>query len=571
LKNNLILINSVNAIDIHAHNILIDLSCYTFINRNTLDKYNISIGIPFSNTESERDNDIIKASELKNELFDLLINELNEFHKLNWSKRNWQIVIGHWLERYISIFISRFNKLNTIFKYNTIDSIQIFKIDAKKITIVNSCDIVTLSNSDIFNSFFYHLIIKHYFPEYLNKINFINLCENQFRINENKIEKLNNLKNYLIKIYNIITVSKNKKHLFYNTYLTKFKFFKLNLVFHQLPVILPKSFFFELNIDINFNKNHFIDKDDLGFLYSNISYFFPKIFLNPFPNLLELIHFFGIPKEPKTILTANSFDHNDIFKIYVSHKINEKTEYHVLQHGAQYGVNKYYINRIEEITADKFLTWGWKHNPNHYPTGIILKKLPSYTKKLQTKEILFVQKCLDHRINTYDEYYIFETYILKQKKLLENLNQNLKSLVRIRIMYGEKNKDGFEHERWENYKIDDGKLMFRNIFYKYKLLVFTYDSTAFYEVLNTDIPSILVFCEDYYLLNCVSNDFNALYDVGIFYRNVAEAAKFINENNDHLLEWWNSTKVKNTRIEFSKLYSFSNKKLINNIKHTINE
>ena len=60
-----------------------------------------------------------------------------------------------------------------------------------------------------------------------------------------------------------------------------------------------------------------------------------------------------------------------------------------------------------------------KLSDNQY-LPVILKKLSTHTKKLQAKEILVVQKCLDHRINTYDEYHIFETYILKQKKLLEN-------------------------------------------------------------------------------------------------------------------------------------------------------
>ena len=83
--------------------------------------------------------------------------------------------------------------------------------------------------------------------------------------------------------------------------------------------------------------------------------------------------------------TSNNYESDDAFKFWTACKVEEGISYYVGQHGNNYTTLRNFSPRIEEITADKFLTWGFKKNPKHVPAFIF--KTVGEKKNMIPKEI----------------------------------------------------------------------------------------------------------------------------------------------------------------------------------------
>ena len=64
-------------------------------------------------------------------------------------------------------------------------------------------------------------------------------------------------------------------------------------------------------------------KQILKTLQKNIKFFLPISTVESFEDIMEKSQNVGLPKNPKFIFTSNDYEHNEIFKFYVS-KLSEK-------------------------------------------------------------------------------------------------------------------------------------------------------------------------------------------------------------------------------------------------------
>ena len=80
---------------------------------------------------------------------------------------------------------------------------------------------------------------------------------------------------------------------------------------------------------------------------------------------MEISQNVGLPKNPKFIFTSNDYEHNEIFKFYVS-KLSEKNKsnYYIGQHGVYFSDIRGDKLRSEFSTPNKFLTWGYSDSKN---------------------------------------------------------------------------------------------------------------------------------------------------------------------------------------------------------------
>ena len=232
------LINLINIIKftLLSKNIFLT-SSYSYSKRNLYNNYPCIFRVPYSNNfnsiESlERKKNIIKESVLQ-----FLSCELNKLHSLNYNKRVWSILLGHWLDRFVSIVLNRYYLINDIIKNNTIHEIALLNIDYERINVEKiSNDTVFLANKNELNSRIYYYIIKFFHPRYFNKIVYFDEDE----IPNGQFEPKNSFLSFVIyflkTIFNFFLSSRNK-YFIYKSYLSKIDDFKLNIKFFQIPFI----------------------------------------------------------------------------------------------------------------------------------------------------------------------------------------------------------------------------------------------------------------------------------------------------------------------------------------------
>ena len=121
------------------------------------------------------------------------------------------------------------------------------------------------------------------------------------------------------------------------------------------------------------------------------------------------------------------------------------TKYFVGQHGSGYGSYIDQIDTIEELTSDKFFTWGWKYRHNHYPVGILQNSdKKEYDPNNNINKILIVQPNLERQRHFYDTSLNYQNSINTSIEILKICKKfNFKNIIY-----------RFHHE---DYKILQGK------------------------------------------------------------------------------------------------------------------
>ena len=91
-----------------------------------------------------------------------LANFLNKFHKLNYSKLYWRILIGVWLYKFITIVFERWNSLKKVnAKYKQIE-VENFKYNSKNFIPYGIEDFNYFMENDDWNNYLFFEIINNF-------------------------------------------------------------------------------------------------------------------------------------------------------------------------------------------------------------------------------------------------------------------------------------------------------------------------------------------------------------------------------------------------------------------------
>ena len=95
---------------------------------------------------------------------------------------------------------------------------------------------------------------------------------------------------------------------------------------------------------------------------------------------------------------------------------------------------------------------------------------------------------------------------------------------------------------------------------KVRLVVIDHPHTSFIEALTINVPCVLYWDRDVYLMDPdQGEDLNLLRDAGILYDNPLEAARKVNEINDDSVSWWKRDKIQAARTTFCRKYAYVRK------------
>jgi putative transferase (TIGR04331 family) len=288
----------------------------------------------------------------------------------------------------------------------------------------------------------------------------------------------------------------------------------------------------------------------------------PVCYLETFSSIKNQCSQLSWPRNPRAIFTSNNFDTDEIFKSWVADKVLQGSKYVVGQHGNNYGTHRYSLfPAIEEITADRFVTWGWRDGlSQHYPAFLLktCEKTRLYAKP--DGGLLLIEVCLPHRTSTWDAIEEFEEYFESQKDFVRWLAKSPLNKLLIRLHGGYKQMKWGELERWRDFnaslQLEDGAEKIEKLIAKSRLVVHSYDSTGMLETLSQNIPTVAFWQNGLeHVRDSARPWYQLLIDVGIIHLSALSAAAHVSNVWDDVDGWWNLTHVKSARLAFCNEYA----------------
>lgn len=530
------------------------------------------VAAPYGLGGDQKNTDYDEARALEEKLFSILYPALNEHHGVQHSARFWRIVLGHWLRRYVDVMLNRVRTLEHCLHTYHISGMAIFSGRAYALAQVDSSASTWAFNDDRWNTELDVRIVSQ-LDLSLDLEEIVDGDDTKGFIMQ-VISHKTTIKKRILKwcftqLVKVLRVFDRENDAFIiNSYLPKNQQVKLYLALKQVPHFWSSpKLALKNKPDLTLRKkltDQVAQKSSDRFYRIMLSMLFellPVSALENFNELSKITQQLNWPNNPKFIFTSNNFDADEIFKIWTAYKTEKGTPYYVGQHG-NYGVSRHDINpSIEEITSDKFLTWGWTDGlPQHTPAFVFKiagRKAESYNPQ---GGLLLIELHFNHRITTWDGTFEFSNYFQDQKNFVRELAFMPKQNLTIRLHSAYRYFRWNEDDRWQSFdatlKIDTGGIAIRDLIAQSRLVVHSYDSTGILETLSQNIPTLAFWQNGFdHLRESAKPYYQLLVDAGIVHFSPESVAAKANEVWDDVDAWWEQKKVQDARKQFCERYA----------------
>jgi len=493
---------------------------------------------------------------------------LNTIHNKKESIEYWNLIIGFWLRKYLSVLYYHYSFVKLSKNFNSKDLVggQIVPID-------------TLTYADLINKKEYVENLRYSINAILGQNTFQNSKKN-FIYYKKKSLTLNikdSARFALFRVLNIVFYKQAKTIIFIkNSYFDIVSLFKISRLINSRVIFL------------NFKK-----KSNWGFGCS-IDYLKREVLSNTLPNLSEFEQIvnalipYNIPAcyielhsqlegsisnnfsntDGSIIFSANSWDYDEEFKIFAAHM---KKEYGAkliaMQHGGNFGsVKRLYVEDYQRKVSDYFVTWGWSETNNNAIVPLPASKLinhkdvgASLTFKNKSRIVFITASPPEFFIDFRYMPSYRERYIADQVLFYNSLNASVINNITVRLYQSDikelitnvwTNKN-VSFENWDVSLVESIK--------RSKLFICDHLMTTFVEALVMNIPCVLFWRDDLStgtLRQDSEKHFEKLRKAGILYNNPLDAANFVNNIYlDGIDSWWFSKPVQAARLNFCKYYA----------------
>ena len=515
----------------------------------------------------KKSNNVDYLDKLSAKILDEISLSLNHFHNTNHSSRYWNILLGHWLKRYLHVCHNRYFTIEQALKSNKIVSTTIFDSTCFSFASLDSLSFNEACDNDVWNNMLYARVLKNMDCTDI-ELFLVDIKNEDFLKKSTTVlpARLTVIKQ-LIKttcLYILPKFKKNNDAFIINSYLPKWQEIKLQIAFWQFPQRWQSPALLPSNVDIKKRDKLIIDsKPYIGFekfVRDLLSEMIPICYLEGFTQLNQQAETLPWPSKPKFIFTSNNFDTDEVFKAWAGLKAEEGAPYFAGQHGNNYGTENGFDNWPEHVSVDNFFTWGW--------TNGSFKNIPAFIFKtdnvrMQSKPdggLLLLETHLPAMTRSDDVWHEFGIYQKQQFRFVEALPKEIKKELTVRLHDSWVKTRWSDDERWRDHKtspsLDPGIDPMVKIIAKNRLMVHSYDSTGILEGLASNIPTLCFWNGDLdHIVPKAKPYYKLLKNVGIIADSPEHAAQFVTKNWHNIEEWWGSSRVQNARVVFCEQYA----------------
>lgn len=571
---NLILSNNFNSINSSDEILYVSQFNADLINQNFLSKNIYSICKPVSTTKNERQVNLVECDKIYESIIGDVANSLNNLHDVNYSKKEWEIMIGMWLKKFVWSCYHQYKLLkNAIINYK-IDRIHLLEDKNYKLY---TKETVGLHNA-IFDDEWCNILLAKIFKLLNLKIYTVlsNPTNNHLKNQETYHEYTNDrttLKKKLLSLISWTTthLKSSSDAVIINT---NFKFWtekKLELYLNQIPKywIFPKINYGEyeekerLKIDINKTGLSEIETIIRKILPESI----PMSSVENFNEIDMLESKLNLPKNPKFIFTSMEHQFNEIFKKYI---VKKQTNLYIGQHGqGQYShfINNYLTDK--NISAKQIL---WGAYPNNK------KNIPAFNFKIMGKKrnykqngvLTIISRGFSVRSSPYDTYIDDKLHLKNTSKVIDGLQPEIKKKIFFKTHPANCGREINLLKRFiqnKDINFTDNQNEFEKIMKKTQLSFFNNDSTLFLENLALNMPSVMYWHDPFKYLNDDACDFyQLLLNSKIIFKDIDKLISHINEYWQNIESWWFNTSTQESIAAYNKAFNMlPNKNSLKNL------
>ncbi len=547
--------------------------CKTFDRKHVWQAMDAITAEPYGLELIQKDFDFTEARKLEDMLFPILCNALNHQHGVQHNELFWRIVLGHWFRRIVDVMLNRVKTLEQCLNAYQISGATFYAKDDYALTTPDSYSAIWAFNDDRWNIELNARILTLLglvrFP--LETIKGVKSTGFYF----NALGTTRTFKKTVLKIAHkqlgkcLSWFVRDNDAFIINSYLPKKEEIKLQLTLKQCPQLWtsPKLQVLEKPDGVLRENltNKIASKSYSNNLHKILSLMLfellPTCYLEGFKNLDELAKRQPWPKFPKFIFTSNNFDTDEVFKLWSANKIESGSKYFIGQHGNNSGTYRYLYHSIEEVTADKYLTWGWTDGLSQHTPAFVFKTVGRKAECYNPQGgLLLIEDMFYQRLDTWDRCAEHDNYFTDQVKFTQILLEDPFAKLIVRLHSSFKYNNPYENKIWHEInpaiKIDTGDGAIRYLIANSRLVVHSYDSTGILETLSQNIPTLAFWRNGFdHLRDSAKPFYQLLVDAGIVHFSAESVASKVNEVWDNVDTWWWQSKVQDARLNFCERYA----------------
>ena len=299
---------------------------------------------------------------------------------------------------------------------------------------------------------------------------------------------------------------------------------------------------------------------------------FPVIYLEGFIKLRSIVNEYIRDRVPKIFCSVGGLLPTEFGKFYLAELTNRGSRVINVQHGGNYGVNRYHQYEAYEISiSDKFWCWGWAGLESDYDKleDAPSLKLSSHLRLnnsnafLNNDSLLFVGTSHPRYLYRFWNFPVgtqWGEYLKGQIEFIQKTGKSLFQKIVYRpgiVEFGWKFPERIKR-RFPTLKIDDINSSFIKQLQQCRLVVIDHNATCFLETLAVNHPTIVFFDHRLFeIRDSALRYFNMLKKVGIFFETPGEAAQHASRIYDDVGKWWLSEEVQHCRSIFVKHFALS--------------
>ncbi|NQT26843.1 transferase [candidate division KSB1 bacterium] len=558
--------------------------CRRYDRKHVWSEMDAIVADPFGLEPNQKSRDIGYINAFAGQILTELTEALNKFHQTQHCERYWNIVLGHWLQRYVAVAFNRYHTLDQALKTHEVAGTTVFEANDYSLATTDSLSFSRACNDDAWNHVLYAKILN-FFGNIKMELDTVPLRGISGFAQEMKPEAAGRTisKRFLWNVANNILpkFSRKRDAFIINSYLPKIEEAKLQIRLGQCPQFWQSPVMQSLAINQEKRMRFSIDAENHRgfeqFVRSELSETIPICYLEGYDQLIQQVKSLPWPVDPRFIFTSNNFDTDEIFKVWTALKVEEGCLYFTGQHGNNYRTLLGSMNSPEITTADKFISWGWTGGVNNIVPGFIIKTVGYDPCVFDPKGgVLLIEVHVSHLNDPNDSYYEFGLYQEDQFRFVESLPKHIHRELIVRLYPSFMRRNWFDEQRWKdrssNTKLETGVTSIKKLTAQSRLVVHSYDSTGILETLSLNIPTMCFWRNGLnHLLPNAKPYYELLRGAGILHDTPEHTAEFIASNWDRIGEWWGSEKVQGARKAFCGQYARTEKHPIRALKKLLTQ
>lgn len=479
----------------------------------------------------------------------ILAERLNFIHNKNYSIRYWRILLGPWLQLYLSVCYDRFIHLR-----QAIDIFPNFETSGLStssfVVPTDTLDFACLLSEDLYNLQFYTKLLNAFGKKF--PVKEMPIPRNPLYGTLLKNSWMRKSTSYVAKVFSDVGAEFFKTTTLKNSYFSRQ--FEARLVLNNIGKILPSwSQISPCKVfDLDFEKRNVLKDIQVGreefekcltcVLYTDI----PQCFIEGFSSIEMQINK-KYPKYSDAIFSANGWYYDEVFKQWAAASAEVGSVLLGTQHGGNYGCIANMPSEMHETKiVDRYYSWGWER------TDCSAKVIAMPATKLVGRKVIGADN-KKHGIlwaaTSSPRYVIqlpflpehFQEYLTWQIRFARAFSEEIVKELRFRPHY--------ENYKWgtldrmtdciPNIKIESWKESFQKSLINCRLYVCDHLSTTFCEALASNKPTILFWNPAVNRLRKEAQPyFDLLRDSGILFDTPEAAALAVAAIYDDVEAWW---------------------------------